>query len=110
MDLTNFLQTQLQPPSSLPLYKQLSLALTKAIETGQLRNGQRLPPERRLAEDLRLSRTTIVNAYRLLEQNGSVSSRFRPPATDALEPALAAAFEQSPFLNFAQSFGHSRCC
>ena len=76
MDLTNFLQTQLQPPSSLPLYKQLSLALTKAIETGQLRNGQRLPPERRLAEDLRLSRTTIVNAYRLLEQNGSVSSRI----------------------------------
>lgn len=96
MDLTNFLQTQLQSPSSLPLYKQLALALTKAIETGQLRNGQRLPPERRLAEDLRLSRTTIVNAYRLLEQNGSVSSRIGS-GTYIGEDAVAAPLPPMPW-------------
>ena len=70
MDLTNFLNQQLQTPSTRPLYKQLAELLTAAIEAGHLHGGERLPPERRLAEDLRLSRTTIVNAYRLLEQEG----------------------------------------
>ena len=74
MDLANFLNEQLQTPSKCPLYKQLAELLAAAMEAGQLHAGERLPPERRLAEDLRLSRTTIVNAYRLLEQEGKVTS------------------------------------
>lgn len=74
MDLTNYLQSNLQSASSAPLYKQLAASLTGAIEAGLLPAGRRLPPERRLADELHLSRTTIVNAYRLLEQEGKVSS------------------------------------
>ena len=74
MDLTNYLQSCLQNASSAPLYKQLAASLGSAIESGLLPTGQRLPPERRLADELHLSRTTIVNAYRLFDQEGKVSS------------------------------------
>jgi GntR family transcriptional regulator, uxu operon transcriptional repressor len=46
--------------------------LTSASHTG-LRNGNRLPTERELAQALRLSRTTIRNAMALLESEGVVS-------------------------------------
>lgn len=74
MDLANFLNEHLQPSSTQPIYKQLAALLAAAIKNGQLLTGQRLPPERRLADELQLSRTTIVNAYRLLEQEGKVTS------------------------------------
>jgi 2-aminoadipate transaminase len=37
---------------------------------GQLMSGARLPPERELAQRLRISRTTVVSAYRELESRG----------------------------------------
>ena len=46
--------------------------LMAATHTG-LRNGNRLPTERDLAQALRLSRTTIRNAMALLESEGVVS-------------------------------------
>ena len=46
--------------------------LVSATHTG-LRNGNRLPTERELAQALRLSRTTIRNAMALLESEGVVS-------------------------------------
>lgn len=44
------------------------------METGGLKDGERLPSERDLAEQLGLSRTTVVNAYRELESRGLVRS------------------------------------
>jgi DNA-binding transcriptional MocR family regulator len=57
-----------------PLYGQLVSALGSAMETGGLKDGERLPSERDLAEQLGLSRTTVVNAYRELESRGLVRS------------------------------------
>jgi DNA-binding transcriptional MocR family regulator len=57
-----------------PLYGQLFKALEDAIETGELKDGVRLPSERDLAEQLKVSRTTVVNAYRELESRGLVRS------------------------------------
>lgn len=54
------------------LYDQLVRALESAIENGELKNGERLPSERDLAEQLKLSRTTVVNAYRELESRGLI--------------------------------------
>jgi DNA-binding transcriptional MocR family regulator len=52
------------------LYDQLVNALESAIEEGGLAPGVRLPSERELANNLKLSRTTTTNAYRELESRG----------------------------------------
>src|SRR5947208_6998187 len=53
-----------------PLYGHLVALLEAAIAKGDLPSGTRVPPERTLAERLRISRTTVVSAYRELESRG----------------------------------------
>ena len=53
-----------------PLYSHLVNLLESAIARGDLPSGSRLPPERELASRLRISRTTVVSAYRELESKG----------------------------------------
>ena len=55
---------------SRPLYGHLVSLFESAIARGDLPSGSRLPPERALAERLRISRTTVVSAYRELESRG----------------------------------------
>ena len=54
------------------LYSQLVNRLERAIEVGELKDGERLPSERQLAKQLGLSRTTVVNSYRELESRGLI--------------------------------------
>ena len=56
--------------SSRPLYGHLVSLLESAISRGELPSGSRVPPERELAQRLRISRTTVVSAYRELESRG----------------------------------------
>ena len=53
-----------------PLYGHLVTLLENAIARGDLPSGSRVPPERTLAQRLRISRTTVVSAYRELEARG----------------------------------------
>jgi DNA-binding transcriptional MocR family regulator len=53
-----------------PLYGHLVTLLESAISRGDLPSGSRVPPERELAQRLRISRTTVVSAYRELESKG----------------------------------------
>jgi DNA-binding transcriptional MocR family regulator len=53
-----------------PLYGHLVSLLEGAIASGELPSGTRVPPERALAQRLRISRTTVVSAYRELESRG----------------------------------------
>ncbi len=55
-----------------PLYGRLLVSLEAAIQDGTLAPGARLPSERDLAEELKLSRTTVTTAYRELESRGLV--------------------------------------
>jgi len=56
--------------TSRPLYGHLVSLLESAISRGDLPSGARVPPERILAQRLRISRTTVVSAYRELESKG----------------------------------------
>ncbi|SMB88461.1 PLP-dependent aminotransferase family protein [Deinococcus hopiensis] len=58
-----------------PRYAQLAGALRDCIRDGQLRAGDALPAERRLAELLHLSRSTVVTAYDTLAGEGWVTRR-----------------------------------
>src|SRR6266550_6904 len=53
-----------------PLYGHLVSLLENAIAKGELPSGTRVPPERTLAQRLKISRTTVVSAYRELESRG----------------------------------------
>lgn len=53
-----------------PLYGHLVALLESAIAKGDLPSGTRVPPERTLAHQLKISRTTVVSAYRELESRG----------------------------------------
>jgi DNA-binding GntR family transcriptional regulator len=53
-----------------PHYSLLVSLLESAIAKGDLPSGARVPPERVLAQQLKISRTTVVSAYRELESRG----------------------------------------
>ena len=66
---------QLQKDSDVPVYIQLYNALKDMIVDEVLREGTRLPAIRKLGLQLEVNNITIVNAYRLLEQEGYINSR-----------------------------------
>ncbi|MFG7943280.1 GntR family transcriptional regulator [Streptomyces cacaoi] len=63
--------------SDVPIYRQIVMQLTLMIETGQLRDGERLPGSRLLADNLRINRNTVAHAYRELRDQGLVEARGR---------------------------------
>ncbi|GCE25661.1 GntR family transcriptional regulator [Dictyobacter alpinus] len=63
---------QLERANGIPLYRQISLGLREAILSGALPEGTRLPPERSLAQELGVNRTTIMNAYNDLSSEGLI--------------------------------------
>lgn len=58
-----------------PRYLQLAAALRAAVERYDLAPGTRLPPERQIATQLRISRTTVVAALDFLKQDGWLEAR-----------------------------------
>ena len=58
-----------------PGYLALVAALQQDIQNGRLRAGERLPPIRRLAQQLAINPTTVARAYRAAEQQGLLHSQ-----------------------------------
>lgn len=65
-------EIRIERDSDIPLYMQIAEQIRVAVLRGDIADGQRLPPERRLAEQLGINRTTVVNAYRELAASGIV--------------------------------------
>jgi DNA-binding transcriptional MocR family regulator len=59
-------------PRTRPVYRHIAHAIAHGITNGTLALDFRLPAERELARALKVSRTTVVNAYRDLETRGLV--------------------------------------
>ena len=58
-----------------PLQRRLATALASAVERHELLPGTKLPPERVLAAQLGVARTTVSAAYELLERRGLLDRR-----------------------------------
>jgi 2-aminoadipate transaminase len=58
-----------------PIYRQIARQIREMILSGQLPAGFRLPPERRLADALGVTRATVVTAYDDLKSEGLVDAR-----------------------------------
>ena len=60
----------LDPAAAVPLRRQLYNGLLRAIASGRLRSGQRVPSTRRMARELKVSRITVLWAYEQLCAEG----------------------------------------
>ena len=61
--------------TSLPVYIQISEMLMREIIAGRLSDGERLPPERRLAKSLNISVGTLRKSLKDLEMKGALFRR-----------------------------------
>jgi GntR family transcriptional repressor for pyruvate dehydrogenase complex len=64
-----------EPVKSTRIYAEIVRQIKALIADGQLKSGDRLPPERDLAERFRVSRTSVREALRALESTGLVEIR-----------------------------------
>ena len=100
----------LDPASSVPLYRQLFNLLSDRIDHGDLKGGDLLPTEEVLCRTLHLSRATVHRAYDLLVQENCVDRRpgagtFVRPRRLRLDPVLGT--RQN--LQLAQAHCSHRC-
>src|SRR5438477_9810271 len=57
------------------LYRQVALRISELIEHGTLRPGERVPSVRKCSEQQNVSIATVMQAYRLLEDQGIIQGR-----------------------------------
>jgi len=68
-------KTMLEPLKKTRLYEDIINQLLSLIQEGKLKAGDRLPPERQLAEELQVSRTALREALRAMESQGYLESK-----------------------------------
>ena len=74
-----------------PAYAQIMGQVKQAIAGGKLSPGDQLPTVRQLAADLRINFNTVARAYRLLDEEGIISTQHgrgtyileRPPVKES---------------------------
>ncbi len=69
------LSIEIDHGSARPVSTQLYVALRELMLSGAIAGGERLPATRTLAQELRLSRTTVIHAFDRLIAEGLVESR-----------------------------------
>jgi GntR family transcriptional regulator / MocR family aminotransferase len=69
-----FQENPFQPAPDTPLYQQLYTHLQAAILAGRLPGGLKLPSTRALADELMVSRNTVLTAYDQLTAEGYLES------------------------------------
>src|SRR5512140_739605 len=72
--MTIFIDAPFRPAPNVSLYRALYTHIRSAILSGELKGGLKLPSTRALAEELKLSRNTVLNAYRQLLAEGYLES------------------------------------
>src|SRR5262249_12450769 len=86
---------EIEPVKSTRIYEEIVRQVKQLITDGKLKSGDRLPPERDLAEKFMVSRTSVREALRALQSRGLVGIRagegalIRDISVDALIEPLA---------------------
>jgi GntR family transcriptional repressor for pyruvate dehydrogenase complex len=71
----NKTEPAIEPIKRVKLYEEVAARIRELIADGELRPGQALPSERKLAEQFKVGRAVIREAIRQLEVSGLVESR-----------------------------------
>ena len=86
---------KVEPINSTRIYEEIVRQIRTLISEGKLKSGDRLPPERELAERFRVSRPSVREALRALESMGLIEIRLgegtfvREISVDSLVEPLA---------------------
>lgn len=64
-----------EPIKSTRIYEEIVRQIKTLVQEGKLKSGDRLPPERDLAERFKVSRTSVREAFRALESVGLIEIR-----------------------------------
>jgi GntR family transcriptional regulator, transcriptional repressor for pyruvate dehydrogenase complex len=83
-----------RPPERRRLHQEVAEQLRDAILDGRYRVGDKLPPERELAEEFQVNRTSVREAIQVLEGLGLVRVRQGDGAT--VQPLVDASFDVLP--------------
>lgn len=67
--------TSFEPIRKTRIYEEVAAQIQRLISDGRLKPGDRLPPERELAEAFSVSRTSVRDAIRVLEMMGLLEPR-----------------------------------
>ena len=59
----------------IPIYVQIIDQIHKQIDAGELKPGDQLPTVRELADRLEVNFNTVARAYRVLDENGAISTQ-----------------------------------
>jgi len=79
---------QIDPRSTVPIYKQLKTLLIAGILSGELQEGDRLSSVRDLASDLGINLHTVRKVYGILADEGYVTVSRNQGAIVSAPPAL----------------------
>jgi len=88
------MQIKIDLLSKIPIYVQVIDQIKHMIATGTLEPGDQLPTVRQMAADLRVNFNTIARAYRMLDEEGLISTQhgrgtyILAPASEANGEAL----------------------
>lgn len=87
---------------AIPLYQELASRLAELIRAGTFSPGDRLPSVRQASREHQVSISTVMEAYRSLEDQGIIHARPRsgyyvpPPSPELLRIPLTAKFSTKP--------------
>lgn len=109
------LNIQINPGSSVPIYKQITEQVRLAVATGRLEVAAQLPSVRALAESLVLNPNTVARAYADLAREGVIETRpgrgvfiipkrkvlHRSESRRRLEPLLNSLLSEALALDFS---------
>lgn len=79
--------------SGIPIYVQICDQIKHQVAAGELKPGDQLPTVRQMAADLRVNFNTIARAYRILDEEGLISTQHGR-GTFILPPQNNASVEQ----------------
>ncbi len=92
------MQIQISTKDGIPIYLQIVNQIKYMIASGRLKSGDRLPPVRKLAEQLIINPNTVARAYRELEGVRVLHTRQGSGVTVADDVSPLARHEQTRIL------------
>lgn len=66
---------KIDPTRDAPVYEQLAASIRADIAAGRLREGERLPAAKTVADGLRINLHTVLHAYQSLRDEGLIAMR-----------------------------------
>lgn len=79
------------PADGLPIYLQIVRYVERGVAAGTIADGEELPSRRVLSAQLGVNPNTVQKAYRLLEEEGLITSRSGAKSEVCAPPDLVAA-------------------